>query len=168
MAVTVPWSTLRPNPRDIREQAASSEEFASRDDGGSKNKKDVVWDASDFGRRMAFGSICGGITGITFGAMDGHRAIRDDGQNKFPTTALRTKEFTRLTALSGTIFTGFFCTYQSAKYAASLARKEDDFFNVVIASAFSIAPMLPFPTIRARFPYAVLLIAMDTLNSHVL
>lgn len=38
--------------------------------------------------------------------MDGHRVIRDDGVGKFPTTALKTKEFMRLTALSGTIFTG--------------------------------------------------------------
>lgn len=38
--------------------------------------------------------------------VDGHRAIRDDRMGKFPTTALKTKEFTRLTALSGTIFTG--------------------------------------------------------------
>lgn len=39
-------------------------------------------------------------------AVDGHRVIRDDGVGKFPTTALKTKEFMRLTALSGTIFTG--------------------------------------------------------------
>lgn len=38
--------------------------------------------------------------------VDGHRAIRDDSLKKFPTTALKTKEFMRLTALSGTIFTG--------------------------------------------------------------
>jgi len=38
--------------------------------------------------------------------VDGHRAIRDDVLGKFNTTALKTKEFTRLTALSGTIFTG--------------------------------------------------------------
>lgn len=117
---------------------------------------------------MAFGGIVGGVTGITFGAMDGHRVIRDDGVGKFPTTALKTKEFMRLTALSGTIFTGFFCTYQGVKYGAKLARGEDDFWNVLIASAGSFAPMLPFPAMRSRYPYAAILVAMDTLNNHIL
>lgn len=39
-------------------------------------------------------------------AVDGHKALREDKLGKFPTTALKTKEFMRLTALSGTIFTG--------------------------------------------------------------
>ncbi|CAM9485183.1 unnamed protein product [Discosporangium mesarthrocarpum] len=169
MTVSAPWSTLRPNPRDFREDAAAANGIVrtvrTQDE---KEGKHIVWDTTEFGKRMAFGSICGGVTGITFGAMDGHRAIRDDTQKKFTTTALKTREFTRLTALSGTIFTGFFCTYQSAKYAATLVRNEDDFFNVILASVFSIGPMLPFPAMRARFPYAALLIGMDTLNNHLL
>ncbi|CAB1105280.1 unnamed protein product [Ectocarpus sp. CCAP 1310/34] len=169
MTVNVPWSTLRPNPRDQRERAAA--EFP----GGGKappldkdGEPEIAWDVTDFGKRMAFGGIVGGVTGITFGAMDGHRAIRDDSMGKFPTTALKTKEFTRLTALSGTIFTGFFCTYQGMKYGAKLARKEDDFWNVLIASAGSFAPMLVVPAMRSRYPYAAILIAMDTLNNHIL
>ncbi|CAM9171236.1 unnamed protein product [Ectocarpus sp. 6 AP-2014] len=169
MTVNVPWSTLRPNPRDQRERAAA--EFPGGGEAPSLDKDgepEIAWDVTDFGKRMAFGGIVGGVTGITFGAMDGHRAIRDDSMGKFPTTALKTKEFTRLTALSGTIFTGFFCTYQGMKYGAKLARKEDDFWNVLIASAGSFAPMLAVPAMRSRYPYAAILIAMDTLNNHIL
>ncbi|CAM9327853.1 unnamed protein product [Ectocarpus fasciculatus] len=169
MTVNVPWSTLRPNPRDQRERAAA--EFPGGGEAPPLDKDgeaEIAWDVTDFGKRMAFGGIVGGVTGITFGAMDGHRAIRDDSTGKFPTTALKTKEFTRLTALSGTIFTGFFCTYQGMKYGAKLARKEDDFWNVLIASVGSFAPMLAVPAMRSRYPYAAILIAMDTLNNHVL
>ncbi|CAM9162992.1 unnamed protein product [Ectocarpus sp. 4 AP-2014] len=169
MTVNVPWSTLRPNPRDQRERAAAA--FPGGGEAPPLDKDgepEIAWDVTDFGKRMAFGGIVGGVTGITFGAMDGHRAIRDDSMGKFPTTALKTKEFTRLTALSGTIFTGFFCTYQGMKYGAKLARKEDDFWNVLIASAGSFAPMLTVPAMRSRYPYAAILIAMDTLNNHIL
>ncbi|CAM9148027.1 unnamed protein product [Ectocarpus sp. 13 AM-2016] len=169
MTVNVPWSTLRPNPRDQRERAAA--EFPGGGEAPPLDKDgepEIAWDVTDFGKRMAFGGIVGGVTGITFGAMDGHRAIRDDSMGKFPTTALKTKEFTRLTALSGTIFTGFFCTYQGMKYGAKLVRKEDDFWNVLIASAGSFAPMLAVPAMRSRYPYAAILIAMDTLNNHIL
>ena len=62
----------------------------------------------------------------------------------------------------------FFCGYQGLKYAAKLARKEDDFWNVLIASAGSFAPMVAVPAMRSRYPYAAILIAMDTLNNHVL
>lgn len=62
----------------------------------------------------------------------------------------------------------FFCGYQGLKYAAKLARKEDDFWNVLIASAGSFAPMVAIPAMRSRYPYAAILIAMDTLNNHVL
>eukprot|EP00752_Nemacystus_decipiens_P007178 g6427.t1 len=171
MTVNVPWSTLRPNPRDERERAAAANGFPAGAEGTPSNndgEAEIAWDVTDFGKRMAFGGIVGGVTGITFGAMDGHRAIRDDATGKFPTTALKTKEFTRLTALSGTIFTGFFCGYQGLKYAAKLARKEDDFWNVLIASAGSFAPMAAIPAMRSRYPYAAILIAMDTLNNHVL
>jgi len=54
------------------------------------------------------------------------------------------------------------------KYGAKLAREEDDFWNVLIASAGSFAPMLAVPAMRSRYPYAAILIAMDTLNNHVL
>ncbi|CAM9334595.1 unnamed protein product [Pylaiella littoralis] len=169
MTVNVPWSTLRPNPRDQRERNAefpgSAGERHSSEDG---EEPEIAWDVTDFGKRMAFGGIVGGVTGITFGAMDGHRAIRDDSTGKFPTRALKTKEFMRLTALSGTIFTGFFCTYQGIKYAAKLGRREDDFWNVLIASAGSFAPMLAVPAMRSRYPYAAILIGMDTLNNHIL
>ncbi|CAM9628910.1 unnamed protein product [Ascophyllum nodosum] len=168
MKVNVPWSKLRQNPRDGREKAAA--EYDERDEPArlKEGERKVTWDVTDFGRRMAFGGIVGGITGIAFGATDGHRSIRDDKMGKFPTTALKTKEFMRLTALSGTIFTGFFCTYQGVKYGATLVRKEDDFWNVLIASVISFAPMVPFPVMRNRYPYAAVLVGMDTLNNHVL
>ncbi|CAM9559051.1 unnamed protein product [Laminaria digitata] len=81
-----------------------------------------------------------------------------------------TADTTRLIRMHQTpcSFRSFFCTYQGVKYGAKLARGEDDFWNVLIASAGSFAPMLPFPMMRSRYPYAAILVAMDTLNNHIL
>ena len=81
----------------------------------------------------------------------------------------RTSDVMRLSVASHSGSTcRFFCGYQGLKYAAKLARKEDDFWNVLIASAGSFAPMVAVPAMRSRYPYAAILIAMDTLNNHVL
>lgn len=57
--MNVPWSTLRPNPRDQRERAAANTEFLG--EGALNSTKDaepeIVWDVGDFGKRMAFGGI---------------------------------------------------------------------------------------------------------------
>ena len=59
MTVNVPWSTLRPNPRDQRERAAAGANYGSGD--GQHSAKDgepeIHWDVTDFGKRMAFGGI---------------------------------------------------------------------------------------------------------------
>lgn len=58
MTVNVPWSTLRPNPRDQRERNAefpgSAGERHLSEDG---EEPEIVWDVTDFGKRMAFGGI---------------------------------------------------------------------------------------------------------------
>lgn len=66
MTVNVPWSTLRPNPRDQRERAAINTELVG--EGGFHSTKDaepeIVWDIGDFGKRMAFGGIVSSYTSI--------------------------------------------------------------------------------------------------------
>lgn len=58
MTISVPWSTLRSNPRDQRETAAASTELGGADALRKKDEAaDIVWDVTDFGRRMAFGGI---------------------------------------------------------------------------------------------------------------
>jgi hypothetical protein len=106
------------------------------------------------------------LLAIDICTVDAQRAIT--GNLKFATTAARTAEAARLTALSGSLFGGYFAVYQGVKYGARIYRDEDDVFNVLIAGAITTAPMVPFPVVRARFPYAVLLVAIDTLNNHVL
>ncbi|CAM9229078.1 unnamed protein product [Chrysoparadoxa australica] len=169
MSVQVPWRTLRPNPRTQREEAAAATQEQRPDEGLSlASLTSEGFSANEALRRMAFGGICGGFTGVAFGAMDGQRSITHDKANKFPTTALKTKEVFRLTAMSGSLFGGFFAAYQLAKYGARIYRGEDDFFNVCIATAACVPAMVPFPAARQRLPYAALLVAMDTINNHVL
>lgn len=63
MTVNVPWSTLRPNPRDQREKAAASE-FQGEEEGSPSHKDgepEIAWDVTDFGKRMAFGGIVSGL-----------------------------------------------------------------------------------------------------------
>lgn len=57
--MNVPWSTLRPNPRDQRERAAARAEFLGEDGQPLLHDEapEIVWDVTDFGRRMAFGGI---------------------------------------------------------------------------------------------------------------
>lgn len=58
MTVNVPWSTLRPNPRDQRERAAA--EFPGGGEAPPLDKDgepEIAWDVTDFGKRMAFGGI---------------------------------------------------------------------------------------------------------------
>lgn len=60
MTVNVPWSTLRPNPRDQRERAAAANGFPAGDEGRPLNQDgeiEIAWDVTDFGKRMAFGGI---------------------------------------------------------------------------------------------------------------
>ena len=60
MTVNVPWSTLRPNPRDQRERAAAANGFPAGAQGtpsGKDGETEIAWDVTDFGKRMAFGGI---------------------------------------------------------------------------------------------------------------
>ncbi|CAM9268275.1 unnamed protein product, partial [Phaeothamnion confervicola] len=175
MTVDVPWSTLRPNPRTAREDAVKAANPAPHGDGANPlSANDTVakylWRIEDVGRRAAFGCILGGVTGITFGAMDAHRVIRNDATAKFSTAGLKATEALRQCAMSGKkiVWGAFFTGYMVFKHSAMVYRQEDDFFNVLIAGPAAIAPFLPFPAVRARLPYAMLLVAMDTINSHVL
>ena len=82
----VPWRELRPNPRDQREEAAASASAAAAQalptaevGYSSKDAEDAVaaakgtsgflqrFSAPECSRRLAFGAICGGVTGIAFG-----------------------------------------------------------------------------------------------------
>lgn len=60
--MNVPWSTLRSNPRDIREKAAALEISGDGDVGEQSSTSEdsvdtIAWDVTEFGRRMAFGGI---------------------------------------------------------------------------------------------------------------
>lgn len=60
MTVNVPWSTLRPNPRDQRERAAANAGVPGSGDARPLSKdgeREIAWDVTDFGKRMAFGGI---------------------------------------------------------------------------------------------------------------
>lgn len=60
--MNVPWSTLRSNPRDVREKAAAQELAGDGDAGEQSSPSEdridtIAWDITEFGRRMAFGGI---------------------------------------------------------------------------------------------------------------
>lgn len=60
MTVNVPWSTLRPNPRDQRERAAANAGVPGSGDSlpfTKDGEQQIAWDVTDFGKRMAFGGI---------------------------------------------------------------------------------------------------------------
>lgn len=67
MTANVPWSTLRSNPRDVRERAAAQQSMGGAGGDGdgqtmSSDKEDddidrIAWDVTEFGRRMALGGI---------------------------------------------------------------------------------------------------------------
>jgi hypothetical protein len=65
----IPWRELRPNPRTLREQAAAPQanlDTQASDAAVSTSFLDR-FDMGDLNKRLAFGGICGGVTGIAFG-----------------------------------------------------------------------------------------------------
>lgn len=66
MTANVPWSTLRSNPRDVREKAVAQHSMGDGAGDGDRQprlsgKDDdidrIAWDVTEFGRRMALGGI---------------------------------------------------------------------------------------------------------------
>lgn len=55
--MNVPWSTLRTNPRDQRERAAAGSGERVEHSRLKEAEREIAWDVTEFGRRMAFGGI---------------------------------------------------------------------------------------------------------------
>jgi hypothetical protein len=65
----IPWRELRPNPRTLREQAAAPQANMGTQPSSATEATSFLdrFDMGDLNKRLAFGGICGGVTGIAFG-----------------------------------------------------------------------------------------------------
>ena len=127
----------------------------------------VMADPSQLTKRFSFGAVIGGITGMSFALLDGFR-----GGNGIPFVGDWRKSAGLLSAGSvaktTSLFSVFFGVYHASKYTMEQARNADDPVNVFGAAAVAFTPMIPYPWMRSRMPYGVLLIAMDFFNTQIM
>lgn len=69
--MNIPWSTLRKNPRDLRERAAAGSEERVEHGRPKVAEREVAWDVTEFGRRMAFGGIVSSDQGAVVAKVPG-------------------------------------------------------------------------------------------------
>jgi hypothetical protein len=122
----------------------------------SNREVDHKKDVTDIGKRVLFGTICGGITGATFGAIE---ALRDT-KNLTGNSQLVKQKVTKF----GGMFAGFFSLYHGTRKTLHLYVPMSPENNVMTASAVSLSPVLVFRNLRPMAPYGVLLIILDCVN----
>jgi hypothetical protein len=67
MTVSVPWRTLRSNPRTSREAELQGEEPSPEASAKASSSSEFTFDVGDLTKRLMFGGITGGVTGLAFG-----------------------------------------------------------------------------------------------------
>ncbi|KAJ1447229.1 hypothetical protein M885DRAFT_624581 [Pelagophyceae sp. CCMP2097] len=113
------------------------------------------------GRRLAFGFICGSVTGLTIGGVDGYKAFRLKAP---PTSAGVVGLFANEMARSGIIFSAFFSVYQLAKFGLDYAQPEET-TSICTATVIALAPLSVIQPLRRCLPFAATLIAVDAYHS---
>lgn len=117
---------------------------------------DLKKDATEIGKRVAFGTVCGGLTGASFGAID---ALRDT-KNLTGNSKLVSQKVMRYTG----VFAGFFGMYHGTRKILKLCYPQSSEVNVATSAVICIAPLIIVPSLRAIVPYGIVLVGLDAIN----
>jgi len=123
-----------------------------------EEERDYKKDAISVARRVAFGVLCGTMTGASFGAVE---ILRDaKGMRASKSEAMR-----KVMRFSG-LFGGFFGTYHGIRRVLKMYYPQPAEYNVATAGILSITPLifLQRGKLRPLIPYSVMLVALDAFN----
>eukprot|EP01041_Mallomonas_annulata_P005204 gene5204-10418_t len=119
-------------------------------------ERNFLKDSQSILKRVAFGAVCGSLTGATFGFVD----ILRDAKALAAKKSVATAKVIRYTYLFG----GFFGGYHGIRKTLKIYNPQPAEINLITATFLSIAPLTFFPTLRPLIPYGVMLIALDAIN----
>jgi hypothetical protein len=122
-----------------------------------ERKFDLVEDLEAIGRRTAFGTVCGALTGASFGVMEVVRSPKMlTGKSSVGTQ--------KIIAYT-TRFAGFFGGYHTARKLLHLYAPISEEMNISVAALLSIAPLAVFPILRPMVPYGIVMVGLDAYSS---
>lgn len=132
-------------------------------DKGKGGKKPRIT-ANDLSRHVAFGVICGAVTGLTVGAVDAYRLIKAGAVvDRARSSQIVFHEMGR----SGLVVAGFFSIYQVAKCGLMYGEVEAPEVRVGGATAVSLLPLALVPPLRRLAPYCLTLVAVDSYHTYI-
>ena len=85
---------------------------------------------TDVFRTTAFGASIGGITGLTFGFMDGLKSVQESASLKTLSNSAKGSYIFKTCTGTSLIFGGFFAGFHMAKYSTRLVFNSSDEFQV--------------------------------------
>lgn len=123
-----------------------------------EEKRDYQKDAISVGRRVAFGVICGSITGASFGVVE----ILRDAKAMRASKSEATKKMLRFSGLFG----GFFGSYHGMRRILKMYYPQSPEMNVATSAALCITPLvfLNRGKLRPLIPYSIMLVVLDAIN----
>mmetsp|Transcript_5541 Transcript_5541/g.11094 ORF Transcript_5541/g.11094 Transcript_5541/m.11094 type:complete len:221 (-) Transcript_5541:22-684(-) len=117
---------------------------------------------TDLGRNSLFGLAVGGITGITFGFMDGMKQVQESNTLKSISNRAKGAYIMRGTGTTGMIFGGFFTAFHAGKYLLRVTVGAEDPTQIAGSAVASLGGLAYFQ--RRLMPYGILLVGMDSFN----
>jgi hypothetical protein len=114
------------------------------------------------GRNSLFGLSVGGITGLTFGFMDGMKQVQDSTSLKSLSNSAKGAFIMRGTGTTGMMFGGFFTAFHGLKYIIRTLSDADDGPQIIGATMASLGGLAYYQ--RRLVPYGIMLVGMDSFN----
>ena len=114
-------------------------------------------------RSMAFGAICGSVTGFSMGLVDTYNIVRKQPPSGGVEGIVRLA-FSEM-ARSGLIIATFFSTYQACKYAILSTRPGTDFYGLTAAATVSLLPLSLVAPLRRYVPFSLTLVGVDAYHT---
>lgn len=121
----------------------------------------ITW--NDVTRHVAFGGICGAVTGLSVGAVDAYRLVKAGSVARARASRVAFHEMGR----SGLVVAGFFGAYQVVKCGLLACDVDAPEVRVGGATALSLFPVALVPALRRLTPYCLTLVAVDTYHTYV-
>lgn len=111
----------------------------------------------ELGRQIAFGMICGSVTGFSMGLVDTYNKVRREPRDLNATTRLAFNEMAR----SGVVVASFFSWYQVIKYAT----KASDVYALCATATVSLLPLALVAPLRRYIVFSLTLVAVDAYHT---
>ena len=122
------------------------------------------YQTSDLLRNVAFGATIGSITGMCFGFMDSIRLAQSSDVLKSASRSAQGKFVFQGTYRSGMFFGAFFGAFHAVKYGARVLVDPGDAGEILAGGGGTLGGALARKEWRASLPYAVMLVAMDSIH----